>query len=269
MQQWEIFTGDCLEILPTIPAGSIDAVIADPPYGTTACAWDSVIPLGPMWEELKRIIKPRGAIALFAGQPFTSALIMSNAADFRHEWIWNKAKGANFGSVKFEPLKIHESIAVFADGAIRINHQLEDEVSRPFGKIQDDRSSTTHFGVFGSNVRTGIGYPRSIQKFPTPNNLTGGGYHPTQKPVDLMRYLIRTYTNAGDLVLDFTAGSGSTGVAAILEGRRFIGIELDPAYAEIARRRCREAAAQPPLFPIAETTQPAAAQPDFFTAAAD
>jgi site-specific DNA-methyltransferase (adenine-specific) len=237
---YELYQGDCLDILPTLEAGSIDAVIADPPYGTTACKWDSVIPLGPMWAELKRVIKPRGAIVLFASQPFTSVLVTSNLKQFRHEWIWNKSKGANFGSVKYEPLKIHESVLVFADGAVRINHQLEESVQVPVGRDSRDKGSANYFASFGNSFRRGVGYPRSIQKFPIPNNWTGGGLHPTQKPVDLLRYLVRTYTNVGDTVLDFCFGSNTTGVACQMEGRNFVGIEKDANYFPLGARRIEQ-----------------------------
>jgi len=259
---YRLYHGDCLDVLPTLEAGSVDAVICDPPYGTTACAWDSVIPLAPMWEQLKRVIKPRGAIVLFASQPFTSALVMSNAAWFRHEWIWNKSKGANFGSVQYEPLKIHESVLVFANGATRINHQLEDSVQVPVGKISETKGKAEYFASFGKTCRVGVGYPRSIQKFPIPNNWTGGGLHPTQKPVELLRYLIRTYTNPGETVFDFCYGSGTTGVAALMEGRNFIGIELDPHYYAIAERRI--ANAQPPLFVADAPTVPEPEQASMF-----
>ena len=266
-ERWQILTGDCLEILPTIPAGSIDAVITDPPYGTTACAWDSVIPLGPMWQELKRVIRPRGAICLFAGQPFTSVLIASNLDQFRYSWIWSKTHAANFLFTKYVPLKKHEDIAIFGGDGMTYNPQIETgppKINRS-GAPESERRKLSAFSGSPPNlsrVRSNTYYPGSILHF-------GGDAmwqreHPTQKPVDLMRYLIRTYTNAGETVLDFTAGSGSTGVAAILEGRRFIGIELDPAYAEIARRRCRDAAAQPPLFTEAPAPIPPAEQPDLF-----
>lgn len=238
---YQLHHGDCLEIMPTLPAQSVDAIICDPPYGTTACKWDSVIPFVPMWECIKYLIKPRGAVVLFGSQPFTSALVMSNPKWFRHEWVWDKRKGANFGTVKFEPLKVHENVIVFSDGAIRINHQFESEVQSPVGKIADSKGNADYFATFGSKCRVGVGYPRSIQKFPIPNNWTGGGLHPTQKPVDLLAYLIKTYTNEGDTVLDFTCGSGSTGVACAETGRNFIGIELDEAYFKIASDRIESA----------------------------
>ena len=260
MSDWQIITGDCLEILPTIPAGSIDAVIADPPYGTTACAWDSVIPLGPMWAELKRVIRPRGAICLFAGQPFTSALIMSNAADFRYSWIWQKSKATGYFDAKIKPMKEHEDICIFGQQPPVYFPQIA--AGRRHKRNEIGGKKTQVYGEAGRQPTVSdLFYPRSILHFKNAYYTDGQQEHPTQKPIALMCYLIRTYTNAGETVLDFTAGSGSTGVAAILEGRRFIGIELDPAYAEIARRRCRDAAAQPPLFTEAPAPVPPAEQP--------
>lgn len=229
--------GDCLELLPTMEAGIIDMVCADPPYGTTACKWDSIIPLKPLWTCLERVIKPCAAVVMTASQPFTTTLISSKQEWFRHEWIWNKCKGANFGSVRYEPLKIHENVIVFGEKAIRIFHQFEAEVSSPVGKRNLDKGSALYFASFGSKCNYGVGYPRSIQTFPIPNNWTGGGLHPTQKPITLMEYLIRTYTNEANTVLDFCFGSGTTLLAAWNLGRKGIGIESQEEYAEIAAKR--------------------------------
>lgn len=239
---YTLYQGDCLEVLPTLAAQSVDAVICDPPYGTTACAWDSVIPLAPMWEQLKRVIKPRGAIVLFAAQPFTSALVMSNAAWFRHTWVWRKPMGTNYLNANRDPMKNHEDVIVFANGYTTYNPQKRKSVAyrATSGSVGDFIRDKTVGGWVTEN--SGERFPLSVIDFDQAQN----SLHPTQKPLDLMRYLVRTYTNPGDTVLDFTMGSGSTGVAAIMEGRNFIGIELDARYYRIAERRI--ANAQPPLF---------------------
>jgi DNA modification methylase len=235
---WTVTKGDCLKVMRSIPDNSIDACITDPPYGTTACKWDSVIPFEPMWVELKRIVKPNGAIVLFASQPFTSALVMSNPKMFRYEWIWQKEQGVNFLLVKSQPLKIHESICVFANERPNYNPQG----LKPCRIVKSNRRKAGGLGHIGSEkkrgayVQTASNYPVSVQRF---NRQVG--FHPTQKPVDLLRYLVRTYTNEGETVLDFTCGSGTTGVACALEARQFIGIEQDKGYAAIARKRIAEA----------------------------
>ena len=235
--EYRLHHGDCLEILPTLPAQSVDAIIADPPYGTTACKWDSVIPLAPMWAELKRVIKPRGAIVLFAAQPFTSALVMSNAEWYRHTWIWRKPMGTNYLNANRDPLKVHEDIVTFSDGYATYVPQMRRGI--PYratsGSVGDFVRDKTVGGW--QTINSGLRYPISVLEY----NQVKDAEHPTQKPVDLLRYLIRTYTNEGDTVLDFTMGSGSTGVAAMKEGRRFVGIELDAGYFDIAKRRIGEA----------------------------
>jgi len=222
-----------------IPDGSIDAIITDPPYGTTACKWDSVIPFEPMWEQLNRIIKPNGAIVLFGSQPFTSALIMSNPKGFKYEWIWQKTRGSNFQTLKHQPWKMHENILVFnAKGVYNPQKYTvsEDKIDK---RKNVNNPLTNKGGVYGKLNRTrkkddGTRYPGSIQTIKNPNN---NSLHPTQKPVALMEYLIKTYTNENETVLDFTMGSGSTGVAAKNTNRNFIGIELDDKYFEIAQDR--------------------------------
>lgn len=247
-----IHAGDCLEIMAGIPDCSIDAVIADPPYGTTACKWDSVIPFAPMWEQLKRLAKPRAAIVLFGSQPFTSALVMSNPAMFRYEWVWEKSISAGFMHAKHAPMKAHENVIVFGAMTPRYFPQMDS------GAPYSDGSRRRTLGIYGEETskslktksaisNSGTRYPKSVRRFPNPNN---GIAHPTQKPVPLLEYLIRTYTNEGDTVLDFCAGSGSTGVAAITTGRNFIGIEREPQYVAVARQRiaAAEASRQPALF---------------------
>ena len=249
--------GDCLKVLPTLPAQSVDAIIADPPYGTTTCKWDSVIPLAPMWAELKRVIKPRGAIVLFAAQPFTSALVMSNAEWFKYEWIWRKNRPTGFVHAKNKPMRVHENVLVFSDGTTvhegqsqsRMFYFPQMENGKPYtkrvtqtntGMMNHAPSKANHAFVGTICVNDGTRYPTTVVDFSLHNV---GLSHPTQKPVDLLRYLIRTYTNEGDTVLDFTMGSGTTGVAAMKERRKFVGIELDAGYFDIAKRRIGEAVA--------------------------
>jgi DNA modification methylase len=231
----DLYHGDCLEIMKLIPDCSIDAIITDPPYGTTACKWDCIIPFEPMWSELKRIIKPNGAIVLFGSQPFTSTLIMSNLKMFKYEWIWQKHQGTNPMMAKKAPMKIHENILVFYSKLTTYNPQMT--VGTPY---QSFHSKNSIGEVYGSkliskhrNNPDGTRYPISIQKFTRSKK----SVHPTQKPVALIEYLIKTYTNENETVLDFTMGSGTTGVACKNLNRNFIGIELDDKYFEIAKSR--------------------------------
>ena len=238
----ELIKGDCLEVMKGIPDGSIDAIITDPPYGTTACKWDSVIPFEPMWEQLNRIIKPNGAIVLFGSQPFTSALIMSNPKGFKYEWIWQKTKGSNFQTLKHQPWKMHENILVFNSKGVYNPQKYtvsEDKIDKR-KNINDPLTNKN--GVYGKLNRTrkkddGTRYPGSIKTIKNPNN---SSLHPTQKPVELMEYLIKTYTNENETVLDFTMGSGSTLVACDNLNRNGIGIEMDEAYFKIAQQRIKE-----------------------------
>ena len=223
---YTLYQGDCLDILPTLEAGSVDAVITDPPYGTTACHWDSVIPFEPMWAGIKHVLKARGTAVLFGSQPFTSALVMSNASWFRCEWVWRKQAGTGYLNANRQPIKNHESVVVFALGLHTYNPQKR--------KAAAYRATR---GAVGGFVRD-----KTVGGYLTINAETG--LHPTQKPIPLMEYLIKTYTNPGDTVLDFTMGSGTTGVAAMKTGRRFIGIELDPNYFQIAHERIANAAGE-------------------------
>jgi len=241
----KLYKADCLEVMKEIEAGSIDAIITDPPYGTTACKWDSVIDFELMWEQLNRIIKPNGAIVLFASQPFTSALIMSNPKNFKYEWIWKKNRGSNFASLKYQPFKEHESILVFSNKTHKYYpiKEARSESGKARAKYKVNASNTGKRGVLGGMKATDLGYidknlrnPSSVQKFNTEV-----GKHPTQKPIALMEYLIKTYTNEGETVLDFTMGSGSTGVACVNTNRNFIGIEMDSNYFDIAKQRIKEA----------------------------
>jgi site-specific DNA-methyltransferase (adenine-specific) len=238
--------GDCLEIMPTLPAQSVDAIIADLPYGTTACKWDTVIPFEPLWAEYKRIIKPRGAVVLFGSQPFTSLLVTSNLAWFRYEWVWKKTMGTNPMALKFQPWKVHENVAIFSKNGHTYNPQME--VGAPYtdkARPYNIRASAGE-GVKLPITNTGTRYPTSVREFKNANN---GSVHPTQKPVALLEYLVRTYTNPGDTVMDNTMGSGTTGVACVQTGRNFVGIEKDAKYFDIARQRIETA--QPALLEVA------------------
>ena len=240
-----LMQGDCLEKMGEIEDGSVDLILTDPPYGTTACKWDSVIPFPAMWAHLKRIIKPKGAIVLTASQPFTSALIMSNIEMFKYEWIWEKDQGVNFALAKRQPLKSHENVVIFADGStpyypigIEKCKQIKSNARQDKGLNHiSSKEKRSHYTQEQCN------YPRTVQKF---NRSVGK--HPTQKPVALMEYLIKTYTLEGETVLDFTMGSGTTGVAARQTGRKFIGIEQDPDYFALAKKRIEASVQQFELF---------------------
>lgn len=240
----EIFLGDCLEVMRTLDAGSIDAIITDLPYGTTACAWDEIIPFAPMWAAVKRILKPRGVFVTTASQPFTSKLVMSNPKWFRYEWIWEKTNAVDFMMAKARPRKLHENILVFSAEVHDYSPQMErglpylDKPRQRSNRIMD--SAMPNLGIANHGTR----YPSTIQRFSNGNNDID---HPTQKPVALYAYLIRTYTNPGDTVLDFCMGSGTTGCAAVKEGRNFVGCDNDPGYFAIAERRIAEAQMQLPL----------------------
>ncbi len=218
-----------------LPDGSVDLVLTDPPYGTTACKWDTVIPFEPMWEQLKRVTKKNGAIVLFGSQPFTSALVMSNPKMFKYEWVWEKNVNSNFMLAKKQPLRHHENVLVFAVSTPRYFPQMEDGVpyqrKRAVGEILD----TDHFAskFQRTDSVSDKRYPKTVLKIARDERQV----HPTQKPVALMEYLIKTYTNEGETVLDFTMGSGTTGVACKNLNRNFIGIELDSTYFTIAKAR--------------------------------
>ena len=236
----KLYKGDCLELMKSIPDGSIDAIITDPPYGTTACKWDSVIPFDLMWEQLNRIIKPNGAIVLFGSEPFSSALRMSNIKNYKYDWVWKKEAGSNFATVKYQPMKEHEIVSIFTrDGSKTIyNPQMQERVGNRKGKETKTVDSGRKNSVYGTQKGCGelkvgkLRNPSSVQEFKRER-----GLHPTQKPVALMEYLIKTYTNEDETVLDFTMGSGSTGVACVNTNRNFIGIEMDENYFNIAEKR--------------------------------
>lgn len=248
-----LYCGDALDLLPTLD-GPFDAIITDLPYGTTACKWDTVIPFGPMWAQVKRLLKPRGAFVTTASQPFTSAIVMSNPRSLRHEWIWEKAHAANFMAAKYGPLAKHESVLVFADESPTYNPQITQgprKLNRS-GATIGERGKDSIYGTrppILANVPSTEYYPSSVQYFSA--GAMCDRVHPTQKPVALYEYLIRTYTNEGDTVLDFCMGSGTTGVAAVNTGRSFVGVEMDAGYFAIAQRRIADAQAQLAL-PILE-----------------
>jgi len=245
-----IYNEDCLEGMKRIPDGSVDLVLTDPPYGTTACKWDSVIPFEPMWEELNRIIKPNSAICLFGSEPFSSACRMSNIKNFKYDWIWEKTRTVGFLNAKNAPLKKHEIVSVFSlgttancsknrmkynpQGLIEIN-QKRKSVSQSCDTVVGNRPSRKK-----DYIAKYTGYPDTILRFANEAKQE----HPTQKPIALLEYLIKTYTNEGETVLDFTMGSGTTGVACINTNRNYIGFELDKHYCDIANERIRKALAE-------------------------
>jgi len=242
--------GDCLDVMQGIPDGSVDMVMTDPPYGTTACKWDSVIPFEPMWTQLKRIVKPNGAIVLTASQPFTSALVMSNVKKFKHQWRWVKPRPSNPQLAKKAPLKYDEDILCFCSGSLLYYPQGLREIPLTRQKVHKPEKNSLGHCVRKPYTQTHTGYPNGVIETPQER-----GLHPTQKPVALMEYLIRTYTNPGETVLDFTMGSGTTGVAAANTGRRFIGIELDPDYFAIAQARVQKAQADAITNKMREATK--------------
>lgn len=239
----ELYCADCLDKLPELADKSVDAIIADLPYGITACKWDSPIPLEPLWEQYKRIIKPKGAVVLFGSQPFTSKLVMSNLEWFKYEWIWEKDRATLHMMARKRPLKAHEHLLVFSDGMPLYYPQKtrgHKPVNVPGRNSKPPRVyARCQTGKGGSTER----FPRTVVKFNTPNSAQGV-VHPTQKPVALLAYLVRTYTNEGETVLDNTMGSGSTGVACVQTGRDFIGIEIEREYFDIAQERIAEALKQ-------------------------
>lgn len=233
--------GDCLEVMKSIPSGSIDAIITDPPYGNTVCKWDSVISFEPMWEELKRITKPNAAIVLFGSQPFSSFLITSNIKMYKHDWVWKKTNPKGHLNSKKYPMKIYELIHIFSKSTPRYYPQMWE--SKPMNTVYkvggNGNDSTYNFmeTVKNKNINTTLRFPQDVINF---TDLTGNSkerLHSTQKPIALIEYLVKTYTQENETVLDFTMGSGTTGVACKNLNRNFIGIELDKNYFEIAKQR--------------------------------
>lgn len=236
---YELWQGDCLELMNDIPEKSVDCIITDLPYGTTQCKWDTIIPFEPLWKQYNRIIKDNGAIVLFGTEPFSSHLRLSNLKNYKYDWIWDKVKGTGFLNAKRQPMRNHELISVFYKKQCTYNPQ------KTYGhKMKKSyRSKDLQTDVYGEmkndyTYESTERYPRSIQVFST--DTQNSSLHPTQKPVALIEYLIKTYTNDGELVFDSCMGSGTTGVACINTNRRFIGIELDNNYFEIAKNRISE-----------------------------
>lgn len=244
----ELILGDCLELMKDIPDDSIDLILCDPPFGTTASKWDKILDYDKMWEQYERIIKDRGAILLFCSQPFTSMLGASNPKMLKYSWVWNKRKAGNFAQGNRQPMKVHEDVLVFYKKQPTYNPQkiqLEKPNKRHLGKKSKNRSDRKEAGGIGGEIKYSKNYepdkklPISIVEFKK-DNYRGNVFHPTQKPVALCEYLIRTYTNEGDLVLDNCMGSGTTIMAAINEGRDYIGMEKEEKYFEVAKERIKK-----------------------------
>lgn len=234
----ELYLGDCLDVMKTFPDNEIDLILCDLPYSMVSCQWDNIIPLEPLWEQYNRISKENAAMVFTASQPFTTLLISSNIKNFRYEWIWEKPQGTNPMAAKIMPLKSHENILVFYRKSPTYNPQMW--YSDPYSGF---KSSTKNIGEAYGDLKSqhrdnpdGSRYPKTVLQFKQEK-----GFHPTQKPVPLMEYLIKTYSDEGETVLDNTMGSGTTGVAAIQCGRKFIGIESDKGYYDIAVKRIRQA----------------------------
>lgn len=254
MKNYKLFNGDCLKVMDYLISQNIkiDCILTDPPYGTTACKWDSIIPFDKMWERLNKLIKPNGAIVLFGSEPFSSSLRISNIKNYKYDWKWDKVTGTGHLCAKYKPMQRVEDIIVFSKGKHLYNPQMEElsekEYKKKISKISkktyksnseltpnhnelslEDRNIEMYNKKYPSNILVYSKYMKEC------NNVRR--VHPTQKPVDLLEYLIKTYTNEGELVLDFTMGSGSTGVACMNTDRKFIGIELDESYFNIAKER--------------------------------
>lgn len=245
MELNKIYNGDCLEIMADIPDGSVDMILCDLPYGTTACKWDSVIPFDPLWKHYERIVKDSGAIVLTASQPFTSALTMSNPKYFKHSWVWDKIASSNSLNAKIQPMKIHEDVLVFCFG--KLNYLPQMTLSKLYKRKGQDTKGEHQRSINAPvDYHSEYRYPKSIIQFPK-DGIIGSNderkancLHPTQKPVELMEYLIKTYTNEGETVLDNCIGSGTTAIACINTNRNFIGIEKEEKYFNIANERIKK-----------------------------
>ena len=238
----DLYNGDCLTVMDELinEGVVVDAIITDPPYGTTACKWDSIIPFDEMWLRLNKLIKPNGAIVLFGSEPFSSALRMSNIRNYKYDWVWEKSKATNFLNAKKQPLRAKENISIFYKEQPTYNPQMKKGEAYNKG-VRKEQTSDDVYGSFEqTEVKSdGDRYPRDVLYFKTAES-EGKTFHKTQKPVALMEYLIKTYTNEGELVLDFTMGSGTTGVACKNLDRHFIGIEMDEGYFDIAKKRIED-----------------------------
>ena len=238
----KLFNGDCLEVMDRLieQGVKVDAIITDPPYNTTACHWDKLIPFDKMWERLKKLRNSDTPIVLFGSEPFSSALRMSNIKEYKYDWVWEKEQGSNYATVKYMPFKVTENISVFSNNKSTYNPQMEKGKPYKDNARPRNQEHSTKNTIKKEIVNLGTRYPRNKLYFQN-DTKKGRSFHPTQKPVALMEYLIKTYTNEGDTVLDFTMGSGTTGVACVNTNRKFIGIELDENYFKIAQDRIHKA----------------------------
>ena len=237
-QLYTLYNDDCFAAFNQIQDESIDMILCDPPFGTTACKWDSVLPLDELWSEYNRIIKPNGAMVMFSAQPYTAVLASSNIKNFKYEWIWEKPQGTNPLNCKIMPLKSHENILVFYKKKPTYNPQMSK--GTPYGGFSSDTATIgevyAHQKSRHRDNPEGTRYPKTVLKFRQEK-----GYHPTQKPVPLMEYLIKTYTNSGETVLDNCMGSGTTGVACVQSGRSFVGMEKEEKYFDTSIQRINDA----------------------------
>ena len=243
----KIYNEDCLEGMKRIPDGSVDMILCDLPYGTTACSWDTVIPFEPLWEQYERVIKDNGAIVLFGSEPFSSALRMSNIKHYKYDWVWDKVnRYTGYGNCKNAPLRRYETISVFAKQKTTYNPQMT--VGKPYKKTGDYSSKIYGTGkIQKKGENSGTRYPYNILQFKG-DNKKNGFLHPTQKPVELCEYLIKTYTNKGETVLDNCMGSGTTAIACIETDRNYIGFELDETYHKLATERISDHTSQMELI---------------------
>ena len=254
-KNYKLYNGDCLEIMDRLIEEGIifDMILTDPPFGTTACKWDNVIPFNKMWERVNKLIKDNGAVVLFGSEPFSSNLRISNIKNYRYDLIWEKEQGTDFGNVNRKPLKAHENISIFYKKQPTYNPQFtkgkpytDKRTNKREMAIKNNKLEHRNI-IFNSETipieNKGTRYPTTVIKVSREKG-SMSGYHPTQKPINLLEWLIKTYTNEGDLVLDFTMGSGSTGVACMNLNRKFIGIEIDEKYFDIANERMRVASAK-------------------------
>ena len=250
MEQFElnkIYNMDCLEGMKMIPDGSVDAIICDLPYGTTSCAWDTIIPFDKLWEQYKRVIKDRGPIVLFGSQPFTAKLVVSNIDGYKYDWIWDKKRSSNPQLANVQPLKNYEVISVFGKGKGGIIYKPQGLVKLAVGR--KDKGNTAgetlgHFKRKSGYISEWTNFPKAILQY----EVEADRFHPTQKPVDLIRYLVRTYTNEGDTVLDNCMGSGTTAIACIKENRNYIGFEMNKEYYDKSLKRIEAETNQLKLF---------------------
>jgi DNA modification methylase len=242
-----LYHGDCLVEMSKIPDGSVDMILCDLPYGTTACKWDNVIPFEPLWAHYWRVLKPNGAVVLFGSEPFSSHLRMSQIKHYKYDWVWVKNTSTGVSSFRYMPMKNYENIVVFCRQKTRFNPQMtkrfsQESENRYKYKVQSGKSNHQSCGseLPPRQYTPDLVNPRMVINFKTEPNAKGK-FHPTQKSVALLEYLIRTYTLEGETVLDNTMGSGSTGVACVNTGRKFIGIEMDDKYFAIAKERIEKA----------------------------